>query len=54
MAIKEHGERLGSLSHMAAQLASRQETVLREQLEAVRRRHTQLLHHLLRVLRYVS
>lgn len=31
-----------------------QETVLREQLEAVRRRHVQLCHQLLRVLRHVS
>ena len=53
-AIKEHSERLDSLSQMAAQLASRQETVLRDQLEAVRRRHVQLCHQLLRVLRHVS
>lgn len=53
-AIKEHSERLESLRQMAAQLASRQETVLREQLEAVRRRHVQLCHQLLRVLRHVD
>ena len=53
-AIKEHSERLESLGQMAAQLASRQEAVLRDQLEAVRRRHVQLCHQLLRVLRHVS
>ncbi|PRW60937.1 nuclear pore complex NUP54 [Chlorella sorokiniana] len=53
-AIKEHSERLESLRQMAAQLASRQETVLRDQLEAVRRRHVQLCHQLLRVLRHVD
>lgn len=53
-AIKEHGERLEALGQMAAQLASRQETVLRDQLEAVRRRHVQLCHQLLSVLRHVS
>lgn len=53
-AIKEHGERLESLSQMAAQVASRQETVLRDQLEAVRRRHVQLCHQLLSVLRHID
>ncbi|PSC73508.1 nuclear pore complex NUP54 [Micractinium conductrix] len=53
-AIKEHSERLESLGQMAAQLASRQEAVLRDQLEAVRRRHVQLCHQLLRVLRHID
>lgn len=39
---------------MVAQLASRQETVLRDQLDAVRRRHVQLCQQLLHVLRHVS
>ena len=53
-AIKEHGERLESLARMAAQLASRQETVLADQLESARRRHVQLCNQLLTVLRHVS
>jgi hypothetical protein len=39
---------------MAAQLASRQETVLADQLESARRRHVQLCNQLLTVLRHVS
>lgn len=52
--IAEDSKRLEELSQMVAQLASKQETVLRDQLEAVRRRHVQLCQQLLHVLRYVS
>lgn len=52
--IKEDSKRLEELSQMVAQLASKQETVLRDQLEAVRRRHVQLCQQLLHVLRHVS
>jgi hypothetical protein len=53
-AMKENAERLEALGRMAAQLASRHEAVLQEQLEGVRRRHRQLCHRLLRLLRHVS
>ncbi|KAL4423917.1 hypothetical protein ABPG75_001218 [Micractinium tetrahymenae] len=52
--IKEDSKRLEELSQMVAQLASKQETVLRDQLEAVRRRHVQLCQQLLHVLRYID
>lgn len=52
--MKENAERLEALGRMAAQLASRHEAVLQEQLEGVRRRHRQLCHRLLRLLRHVS
>lgn len=52
--IAEDSKRLEELSQMVAQLASKQETVLRDQLEAVRRRHVQLCQQLLHVLRYID
>lgn len=53
-AMREHEERLERLQQMVAALAQRQQAVLREQLDGVKRRHAELCKQLLRVLRYVS
>lgn len=52
--MQEHQARLESLSQLAAQLAGRQETVIREQLESVRRRHVALGQQLLHLVRQVG
>ncbi len=52
--MQEHQARLESLSQLAGQLAARQETVIREQLDSVRRRHMQLGQQLLHLVRQVG
>ena len=52
--MQEHHSRLEGLSQLAAQLSARQETVIREQLAAVRRRHMQLAQKLLHLVRQVG
>lgn len=53
-AIQEQDARLEALKQTAAVVASRQEALIKEQLEGIRRRHVQLCEQLLHVLRYVS
>ena len=53
-AIKEHMARLEGLQPAVAAVSSRQEAMLREQLDGVRRRHTVRCQQLLRVIRYVD
>eukprot|EP00887_Chlorella_sp_A99_P000139 scaffold16.g139.t1 len=53
-AFKEQGERLEALQQTAALVASRQQALMKEQLENIRRRQVQLCEQLLRLLRQVD
>ena len=53
-AIKEHSERLTAVQQAIQSLAARQEAVLKEQLEGVKKRHTALCQQLLRIVRYID
>lgn len=53
-AMQEHQSRLDSLSVLAGQLAGREETLIREQLDSVQKRHIQLGQHLLHLVRQAS
>ncbi|KAK9841829.1 hypothetical protein WJX81_005879 [Elliptochloris bilobata] len=53
-AVREHNERLQVAASAVRQLARRQETCVKERLEAVRRRHLELCMALLRILRHVD
>lgn len=53
-ALKEQTSRVESLTAAIATLASRQETLLRDRLEGIRKRHTSLAHQLLRLLRRID
>jgi hypothetical protein len=53
-ALRENAARLEALVGLASALSTRQEAVLRETVEALRRRHVALTQRLLRVMRHVS
>lgn len=53
-ACKEQAARLEALKHTASMVASRQEALINEQLESIRRRQVQLCEQLLHLLRHVS
>ena len=52
--MQEHQARLEALSALAGQLAARQQTVIAEQLDSVRRRHISLGQQLLHLVRQVG
>lgn len=53
-ALRENASRLEALVGLASALSTRQEAVLRETVEALRRRHVALTQRLLRVMRHVD
>ena len=53
-ALKEQSARMAALTSSVASLASRQETLLRERLEAIQNRHASLAHQLLKLLRRID
>jgi len=53
-ALKEQTSRMEALTAAIATLASRQETLFRDRLEGIRKRHTSLAHQLLRLFRRID
>ncbi|KAK9803867.1 hypothetical protein WJX72_000198 [[Myrmecia] bisecta] len=53
-AIKEHNERLERVVQQARQLARKQDTVVKDRTESIRKKHVSLGHDMLRVMRAVD